>query len=63
VKKLAKKCKKRHALEGLNDHGGKAGGGGRVVAVPAAVTAARATVRTLTRVAIMVVEVGGVKGA
>jgi hypothetical protein len=28
AKKLAKKRKKRRALEGLDDHGGKAGGGG-----------------------------------
>jgi hypothetical protein len=28
VKKRARKCKKLCALEGLDDHGGKAGGGG-----------------------------------
>jgi hypothetical protein len=43
---------------------GKLGGECRVVAaVAAAATAARATVRTHTRVAVMVVEVGGMKGA
>jgi hypothetical protein len=43
---------------------GKQGGGRRVVAVAAAAaaTTARATVRTQTRGAVMVVEVGGVKG-
>jgi hypothetical protein len=69
AKKLAKKRKKRRALEGLDDHGGKAGRGGGIIAsaaaAAAAATAARATVRNLTRVAIAImdVEVGGMKGA
>jgi hypothetical protein len=45
---------------------GKQGGGRRVAAAAAAAaaaTTARATVRTQTRVSVMVVEVGGVKGA
>jgi hypothetical protein len=44
---------------------GKQGGGRRVVAAAAAsaATTARATVGTQTRVAVMVMEVGGVKGA